>query len=99
MSSNPGTIPKLVQAFLNEMQTSSGQDILSYLNNLLEELEEKGDPEINEIHLVENIYQFIEKYTMLKVNLEKYNKDFRQFLPGNKLAELQSNKNDDMFDR
>ena len=99
MSNNPGTIPRLVQAFLNEMQTNSGKDLLSYLDSLLEELEEKGDPEINEMHLVENIYQFIAKYTMLKVNLEKYTKDFRQLTPGSKLFELQSKKDDDMFDR
>ena len=94
---NPGKIPKLTQLFLNEMQTHSGKNLIESLNSLLEELENKIDPDPNEIYIAENIYQFIEKYNMLKGNLEKYLKDSRQSLPGNKLSDLILGTNDDLI--
>jgi len=80
--------PGCSKRLLNELHSKSTQNFLDSINSLLKELEEKEDPETKELYIVENIYQFIEKFKMLQSNLEGYIKEDRRKLPGNKLASL-----------
>ena len=93
--SKPGISKKRL---LNEIHSQSTRDFLDSISSLLQELEEKPDPETTELYLVENIYQFLEKFKMLQSNLEKHLKEDRRSLPGNKLSNLMSNKEEDIFE-
>ena len=93
MSKNP---TKLAEQFINEMSTD-GSNAFVYLENLLEILENKIDPEPVEIYLIENIYHFIEKFRLLESNIKNYVNETKSRLPGNILTRLYENTEDDLF--
>ena len=83
---------------LNELQTVEVQDFHYVLEDLLEELENKPDPEMYEVHLVENIYQYLEKLKTMEANLNKYVNNNYKNLTGNKIYDLNEKSNDDYYE-
>jgi len=88
MSRNPS---KNAQIFLENLHSHKTQETIETLANLLEILETKQDPEPTEIRLVQNIYEFVEKFHILEENINNYSKEFQKTLPANKLASLYEN--------
>lgn len=80
---------KLSQLIFNEINQS---DSILYqrINLLMESLENKDDPNSEDIVLVDSIYQYIEKKKILEENLKSYVK--KSHLHNNKLEELLDNK-------
>lgn len=76
---------KIAQRFLNELHQS---DAMETLVRLTEILENKDDPEMTEVRLCDNIYQFVEKLRVMEFNLKSYVKESNGALPGSKLASL-----------
>lgn len=77
----------LARTFLNDLNKLN--ETIDILNSMLENLEEKGDPSTKEIQLVSDIYQFLEKTSLLKENMRSYLIDgYQERNPGNKLSEL-----------
>lgn len=86
-------LPNLANAFLNEMESKSNSST-DFLQSILEVLEEKNDPEPREIQLVSDIYQYLEKYSLLKENLRNYAiRNYNTHNTGNKLSELLDDNN------
>ena len=73
--------------FLNELNSSSVKTALGSLSVLLDELEDKNDPEQIEMEIVDVSYQFIEKLNLLEAVLRKY-KTTNHVLTGSKLNDL-----------
>jgi hypothetical protein len=81
-------LSRIAQKFLSELSIDPS---FSTLNELIELLEEKIDPDPIEMRLVENLYNFHEKLKLLENNLQTYVKKMRENLPGNKLENLYTN--------
>ncbi len=79
---------KLVRSILEGINSDSTQNTLSMLSNLIEALEVKKDPEMDEVQLVNDIHMFIEKLKLLEARLRKHVNESEKTLPGNKLASL-----------
>lgn len=77
---------KITLKFLQELNSS--KELLETLNYLVELLENKVDPEPEEIQLVDSAYQFIEKLKFLESVMKEYMKKKQESLPGNKLEKL-----------
>jgi len=77
---------RLLESFNNEPDTTQ------VINELLEELENKNDPDPIEMRLVQNLYHFLEKLKILEHNLSSYIQDNNRNLPGNKLSSLYENQ-------
>ena len=77
--------------FLNELHSESVKSALGSLTVLLDELEEKNDPEQIEMEIVNVSYQFIENLNLLEAALRKY-KATEHVLTGTKLQRLYSGK-------
>ena len=75
----------MAQKFLAELSTDPS---FSTMNELIELLEEKIDPDPIELRLVDNLYNFNEKLKLLENSIRTYVKKDRENLPGNKLQEL-----------
>jgi len=75
--------------FLNELNSDSVKSALGSLSILLNELEDKNDPEQIEMEIVNVSYQFIEKLNLLEAALRKY-KATDHVLTGSKLNDLYS---------
>ena len=73
--------------FLEGLHQTSTHSTFEQLTGLIEILENKSDPDPIEIRLVENIYAFIEKLSILESNLKSYSKEGSPSL-GNKLTSL-----------
>lgn len=73
--------------FLNELKSDSVKSALGSLELLINELEDKNDPEPIEMEIVSVTYQMIEKLNLLEAALRKY-KSTDQVLTGNKLDDL-----------
>ena len=73
--------------FLNELHSESVKSALGSLSHLLNELEEKNDPEQIEMEIVNVSYQFIENLNLLEAALRKY-KATDHVLTGTKLQGL-----------
>jgi len=73
--------------FLNELNSKSVKSALGSLSILLNELEDKNDPEHIEMEIVNISYQFIEKLNLLEAALRKY-KATDHVLTGSKLDDL-----------
>ena len=73
--------------FLNELNSDSVKSALGSLSVLLDELEDKNDPEQIEMEIVNVSYQFIEKLNLLEAALRKY-KATDHVLTGSKLDDL-----------
>lgn len=83
--------------FLNELRSDSVRSALSSLDILVEELEEKNDPDPIEMEIVNVSYQMLEKLKLLEAALRKY-KVTESVLTGNKLNDLYESSNN-MFDQ
>lgn len=82
----------LTKSFLNEIE--SFKESNDYLDSILNTLEEKNDPSPEEIQLVSDIYQYLEKFHILKENMKRYViKEHNKNNSGYKLSQLLDNKN------
>jgi len=75
----------------------SGKDfkhLLENLNTLTDLIENKSDPDQNELYILENLYKTQEDLNLLVENLKKYNIDSPVFSnSGSKLSDLFSKNN------
>ena len=85
MLKSPG---RIAQLFLEGLNSTSTRETFDRLEYLVKVLEEKNDPEMTEVRLVDSIYAFMEKLKILESNLRSYNKEQRENLPGSKLTKL-----------
>lgn len=76
--------------FLNEIDSGSVKDALGSLQTLVEDLENKNDPEPIEVEIVDMSYQLLEKLELIRAALRRYMRT-EHVLTGNKL--------DDLYDR
>jgi hypothetical protein len=74
--------------FLNELNSEEVKSTFEFLSTILENLEEKNDPEPIEMVIVDSAYQAIEKLNILENNLRKYVNDENKTLLGNRLNDL-----------
>jgi hypothetical protein len=81
----------IVINFLNELKSDNSKTLFDVLNLVLEQLENKNDPEPIEIEVVDLAYQAIEKFQLLEAAMRKYVTDYNESLTGNIL--------DDLYDR
>ena len=65
-------LPKLVSQFLNELHSQSVQGTFESLNVILEQLENKEDPDPIELQIVEMTYHTIEKLKHLEGLMRRY---------------------------
>jgi len=87
---------KFAERFLNKLQRESTQETFEVLELLMEELENKNDPDPTEVQLVESIYLFIEKMKIMEGAIKKYIVQSRDTLPGNKLSALYEDLNNEI---
>lgn len=73
--------------FLNELRSNSVKSAFGSLEILVNELEDKNDPEPIEIEIVDVAYQMLEKLNLLEAALRKY-KSTDHVLTGSKLGDL-----------
>jgi len=78
---------KTAKLFLEQIQAESNKSAFESLALLVEQLENKADPEPVEMHLVESIYSFLEQLKRMENNLQSYVNDTKK-IPTNKLASL-----------
>jgi len=83
---------KLAQRFLQSINEESTKSTFDSLSILIEQLENKVDPNPMEMNIVESLYHFIEKLKILEGNLKGYVKESNKNLPGNKLSSLYDKK-------
>jgi len=74
--------------FLNELNSKEVKGAFEFLSTILENLEEKNDPDPIEMEIVDSAYQAIEKLNVLENNLRKYVTDKNSTLLGNTLNDL-----------
>ena len=84
---------KIAQRFLKGINQKESKVTFETLTYLINELENKADPEPEEIKIVESLYNFVEKFKILEYNLRQYVKSDIKDLPGNKLSSLYENGN------
>jgi len=82
-------LTRLAQRFLRELHSEPSKNTFSALRELLEKLENKGDPEPTEVRLIEEINNFLESVGVLESHLKSYIKD--DVLLGSKLETLYEN--------
>ena len=80
---------RTAQKFLEGL--SGDSSAFKSLKQLVEDLENKKDPDPVEIRLLDNLYSFVENLKILENNIRSYVKDSRQNLPGTKLTSLYEN--------
>lgn len=78
----------LARKLLTEISSRDDDSPYETLYNLMEILENKIEPDSEEIYLVTEIYQLIEKFKLLEGRLKKYIENDNKKMPGNKLSEL-----------
>jgi len=82
-------IANRVQATLLNLTSKDGKQLLEGLCNLSDLIENKSDPDQNELYILENIYKAKESLSLLIDNLQKHNKGINIFSdPGSKLSDL-----------
>ena len=84
-------ISNLVRRVLKESDRIISDE--SSISQLIEFLENKPDPDPEELYLLETLYQYFEKSTSLQSHLNKYIQKSNQNLKGNKLASLYEEDN------
>lgn len=62
----------LARKVLQEITAKADDSPIEVLHNLLEVLESKEEPDSNEIYIVSNLYQIIEKIKLLESQLKQY---------------------------
>lgn len=83
--SQPGNMARI---FLENLNSRGTKNTFIFLQKLVEELEEKSDPEMTEVRLVSSIYEFFEKFKLLEGNLKSYVKEFSSRSATAKLSDL-----------
>jgi hypothetical protein len=78
----------LARKLLTEISSKDDDSPYETLYSLMEILENKIEPDSEEIYLVTEIYQLIEKFKLLEGRLKKYIENDIKKMPGNKLSEL-----------
>lgn len=78
--------------FLNEINSKSTKSAFGSLLTLVEDLENKNDPEPVEIEIVDVAYQLIEKLNLLQAAMKKY-ANTEHVLTGNTLDNLYESNN------
>ena len=63
------------------------------INQLIEFIETKSDPDPAELYLLESLYQYHEKANMLQSHINKYIQKSNQDIKGNKLSSLYDKDN------
>jgi len=86
LSINPINLSRKTLQEISKISESG--DILLELIDLLEN---KSDPDPTEVHLLNSIYQYIEKLSLLESHLQKYSRKSNIKLQGNKLNTLYEN--------
>ena len=81
----PNDLSRVAQKFLEELGSDPA---LLTINEFIELLEEKEDPDPIEIRLIESLYAFNEKARLLENGMRTYIKKIREVLPGSKLQDL-----------
>lgn len=81
----------LIIKFLNELNSDEVKNLMQHLTSLLEDLENKNDPEPIEMTIVNEAYQTIEKIKVLESALRNYVKEGGS-LDGDKLNKLYDDK-------
>jgi len=76
--------------FLEGLHSKGIKETFDHLQGLIETLESKNDPDPIEIKLVDNIYSFLEKLSILESNIASYSKEVMNS-NGNKLSSLYEN--------
>ena len=76
--------------FLNELNSRSTKSTFKELVRIIEELENKNDPDPIEMEIVNVGYQLLEKLKLMDAVLQRYNHEGR-ILTGNKLDDLYDN--------
>lgn len=89
MNSNSISLAKKILSKSNKFISKDTSDSLS---RLVEELENKNDPDPKELYLLDAIYQYIEKLTLLESHLSKYIQKDSDKIKGNKLNSLYENQ-------
>ena len=90
---------RTAQLFLERLSTDSGSgSIIDSLKKLIEDLENKSDPDPIEIKLLENLYHFLENLTIINNNVLSYVKNSRQNLSGTKLMSLYEDNTHNIFE-
>lgn len=87
---------KLALAFLTELHSDNVKGTFESLSNMLNELEDKNDPEQIEVDIVEQAYQLIEKLNVLSETLKVYVTE-NDVLLGDKIQSL-IDRNMTLFD-
>ncbi len=77
----------LMLKFLRELNSDTVQEAFQSLDVLLDHLERKDDPEPFEMHIVDNVYQTLEKLKTLE-GIMKQQVGESVILKGNKLQNL-----------
>jgi len=78
-------LSRTAQKFLMELGTDPA---FITINEFIELLEEKVDPDPIELRLIESLYTFNEKLKLLENGMRTYVKKIRENLPGTKLQDL-----------
>jgi len=78
---------KKAQLFLEGLHNNETSKTFENLQELIEILESKNDPDPVEIKLVDSIYSFLEKLNILESNIKTYSKETSNPY-GNKLSNL-----------
>jgi len=75
--------------FLNELNSKEVKETFSFLSTIIENLENKDNPDAIEMQIVDSAYQAIEKMSVLESYLKKYAMNINATsLLGNKLFDL-----------
>lgn len=83
----------LIQLFIEQIQKDEVKNTFKILQNLSESLEEKNDPDMEELILYESVNMVLEKVNLLQNKLKNKTIRRRRKLPGNLLNDLYD-KND-----
>ena len=86
---------RTAKLFLESLQSEHVKDTFEYLSKLVDQLENKKDPDPIELKLLESIYHFLEKFQLLQGNLKSYSKDFIKDIMKNKLSDLYDKQSND----
>lgn len=78
---------RLMTRFLQDLNSREGQSIFESLDDLLEHLEKKNDPDPFEMQVVDNAYQTLEKLKTLEGVMKQHIQE-SNILPGNNLQRL-----------
>jgi len=79
---------RFVQNLLNKILSEDSSEVISELKLLIEHLENKNDPDPEEIILVNTLYQFLEKNNILKAQLKQYIRESNKSSIGSKLDDF-----------